>query len=61
MPVDSNIYASPRVYHKNKAKTGVLTAHKKQGNNITKNKGSQCYCVMRKKAVITERKYKYYI
>ena len=39
-PADSDSNASGNVLCKNKARTGVLLAHKQQFNKNTKNKGS---------------------
>ena len=61
VPSDSESNVKTRVIHKKKSRTGVLPIRKKQGNNTPKHKGYKLYCVMCKKAGITERKYKSHI
>ena len=57
-PDNSDSNASSKVPCKNKSKTCVLPAHKKQGNKTPKNKVSKRYCVMCKKSGMPESKYK---
>ena len=56
----ANFYsdASAKFPRKNKARNGVLTSRKKQGKKTPKYKGSQRYCVLYKKYVIPECKFK---
>ena len=61
MPVNyySNRYI--RVPHKNKVRTNVLPDRKQHGKNTPKHNGAERYCVLCKKAVMTERNYKSHI
>ena len=57
--VDSDSNSSPRVSHKNKSSDGVFPNLKQQGKKTTKHKGYHNYCVVWKKAVMPECKYKW--
>ena len=57
-PDDSHSDASAKVPCKNKSKNCVLPAHKKQGKKTPKNKVFKRYCVMCKKSIMPESKYK---
>ena len=56
--VNADSDVSVRVTRKNKARTGVLTARKKQGKNSPKDHGSQSYYLLCKEVGIHERKWK---
>ena len=60
-PDNSYSNTRPRVTQKNKERTGYMPSRKRQGKNNPKHKGFQCYCVLRKKAEMPERKYKLHI
>ena len=48
---------SIRVLHKKRVRTGVIPNRKQQGKNTPKHHGIHHYCVLYKKAGMTERRY----
>ena len=60
-PSASDIDSIPRVPHKKKVVTSVLPDRNNQGKKISKHKYYQRYCVLCKKSVMPERKFKSHI
>ena len=58
VPSDSYIDAIPGVPCREESSFGVLPALNQKFKKTPNNKGFQCYCVLWKKTVIHERKYK---
>ena len=59
-PSDLDSNKSTKVPHNNKARRGVLLYHKHWGKETPKHRGSPHNCVLCKKYIIPEHKYKLY-